>query len=71
MGTFAETAIIDCRSLFADQEKQTSVFCFRLRKTNEILRFRFPFAENKRKLPFSVSSIFLFAEFWEHGDMET
>ncbi len=31
MGTFAETAIVDYRLLFADQGKQTSVFRFRLR----------------------------------------
>jgi hypothetical protein len=28
MGTFAETVIVDCHLYFADQEKQTSVFCF-------------------------------------------
>jgi hypothetical protein len=28
MGTFAETVIVDCHLCFADQEKQTSVFCF-------------------------------------------
>jgi hypothetical protein len=28
MGTFAETVIVDCHLCFADQEKQTSGFCF-------------------------------------------
>ncbi len=41
IGTFAETANVDCRSSFADQGKQTSAFCF-------------PFAENQRKFAFSV-----------------
>jgi hypothetical protein len=27
-------------------------------KQTEVCRFRFPFAANKRKLPFSVSSVF-------------
>ncbi len=30
MGMFVETAIVDYRLSFADQGKQTSVFCFRL-----------------------------------------
>ncbi len=43
MGTFNETAVVDYRSLFANQEKQTS---------------RFPFlrAADKRKLPFLLVS---------------
>jgi hypothetical protein len=45
MGTFAETANINNRLSFADQGKQTSVF-------------RFPFATNRQKLPFSVSTVF-------------
>jgi hypothetical protein len=44
MGTSAETANVDYRSLFADHEKQTSVFC--LQQTNGSLLV-------------SVSSIFL------------
>jgi hypothetical protein len=32
MGTFAETAIIDYRLSFSGQEKQTSVFRFRLQQ---------------------------------------
>jgi hypothetical protein len=56
MGTYAETAIVDYRLSFADQEKQTFVsICS---KQIEVCRFRFPFAENRRKLPFSVSSVF-------------
>jgi hypothetical protein len=45
MGTFAETAIIDYCLLFANQEKQTSLF-------------HFPFVANRPKLPFSVSFVF-------------
>jgi hypothetical protein len=55
MGMFAEPAIIDYCLSFADQEKQTSVFCFRFQKTNGSSLFlfclhkkngscRFPFA---------------------------
>jgi hypothetical protein len=51
---------------FANQEKQTSVFCFRLQQT-EVCRFRFPFAENKWKLPFSICGI---PEMWRHGHGE-
>ncbi len=39
-------------------------------KQTEVCHFHFLFAENKWKLPFSVSS-FLVAEFLKHGDMET
>jgi hypothetical protein len=41
MGTFAETAIVDDSLSFADQEKQTSVFHFRLRQTNGSLSLSF------------------------------
>jgi hypothetical protein len=41
MGTFAGTANVDYRLLFADQGKLTYVFCF-------------PFAENKGKFAASV-----------------
>jgi hypothetical protein len=61
MGTFAETAIVDYRLLFADQGKQTFVFRFHLQQTKgslpfpfsicskqrEVCHFRFPFAANK------------------------
>jgi hypothetical protein len=56
MGTFAETAIVDCRLSFANQGKQTTVSV--RNKQMEICCFRFPFAANKRKLLFSVSSVF-------------
>jgi hypothetical protein len=39
MGMFAKTANVDYRLLFADQEKQTFVFC--LKKTNGNLLFLF------------------------------
>jgi hypothetical protein len=54
-----ETAIVDYRLSFADQGKQTSVFSVSVfSKQTEVCHFRFPFAKNKRKLPFSVSSVF-------------
>jgi hypothetical protein len=47
-------------------------------KQTEVCGFHFLFAENKRKLPFSVSSVFLLhisvnmeMETWKHGEMET
>jgi hypothetical protein len=52
MGTFAEPAIIDYYLSFADQEKQTSVFCFRFQQTNGSLPFLFSVYIKKRKLPF-------------------
>jgi hypothetical protein len=61
MGTLAQTAIVDYRLSFADQEKQTSLICFSLQQTNRkklFCRSHFPFAANKQKLPFSVSPIF-------------
>jgi hypothetical protein len=64
MGTFAETAIIDYRLSFADQGKQTSAF--HLQQTSGILPF--PFSENKKKLPLSISSIFPLQNF---GNVET
>jgi hypothetical protein len=68
MGMFAETAIVDYHLSFADQGKQTSVFCFLLQQTDGSLHFCFPFAENKSKLPFSVSSVF----YWQYyGNIES
>ncbi len=78
MGTFAETAIVHYCLWFDDQRKQTSVFCFHLRKPMEVSCFHFPFSENKWKLPFSISSDFPLRKHWDmetyrhsHGDMET
>ncbi len=51
MGKFAETAIVDYRLSYANQGKQTSIF-----------RFRFLFVADKRKSPFSVSSVKVSAE---------
>jgi hypothetical protein len=83
MGTFAETAFVDNRLSFANQEEHKSVLRFRLLKTNgsrrsplapfSVCRFRFPFAENKRKLPFSLVpfSVCRIPETWRHGDMDS
>jgi hypothetical protein len=38
MRKFVETAIIDCRLSLANQEKQTSVFRFRLQQTKEVFQ---------------------------------
>jgi hypothetical protein len=54
MGRYADTAIVDYRLSFADQGKQTFIFCFLLQQTNRSL----PFPFSKWKLPFSVSSVF-------------
>jgi hypothetical protein len=62
VGTFAETAIVDYRLSFADQGKQASVFRFLLQQTDGSLLFRFPFAESKRKLHFSVSSVSVYSK---------
>jgi hypothetical protein len=67
MGPFAETAFVDYRLSFADQEKQTFAFHFRLQETNGSLPF-FLFAANKRKLPFSINSVF---HLWNSRNMET
>jgi hypothetical protein len=53
-----KTAIVYYQLSFADQGKQTFVFRFHLQQQMELYHFCFLFAANKRKLPFSVSSIF-------------
>jgi hypothetical protein len=69
MGTFAETAIVDYRT----------VYCL---PTKENVHFPFPFAANKWKFVVSVlrlqktngscyTPFVLFGEFRKHGDMET
>jgi hypothetical protein len=50
MGTFAETAIVKYRLLFADQEKQTSVFRFSLQQTNRSLPFLFSVCRKQTKV---------------------
>jgi hypothetical protein len=76
MGTFDETAIVGYHLSFADKGKQTPVFCFCLKQTNGSSPFPFPFAENKQKLPFSISPVFRLRkhremETWRNGNMET
>jgi hypothetical protein len=48
MDTFAETAIIDYRLLFADQGKQTSVF--RLKKKQKKLKFAVSVCSKQREV---------------------
>jgi hypothetical protein len=55
MSTFAETAIVDYRLLFADQGKQTSKFHYSLQQTNGSFQFPLLFAANKWKLPIPIS----------------
>jgi hypothetical protein len=71
MGTLAESAIVDYPSSFADQEKHRPFSVSDYSKHTEVSHFHFPYTENKRKLPFSVSSIFEILETWKRGDMET
>jgi hypothetical protein len=57
MGKFSETAIVDYHLsslLTKGNELPLSVFVYS--KQWEVCRFLFPFAANKRKLPFSASS---------------
>jgi hypothetical protein len=79
MGTF-ETAIVNYHSLLADQGKLSSFSVSVYKKYTEVFHFRFPFAENKRKFPFSFSSVFnlqkyedmdMEIETWKHRDMVT
>jgi hypothetical protein len=55
----AETTNVDDRLSFADQGK-TSVFRFCRRKQTEVDHFRLPFAAKKRKLSFSVNSVYVY-----------
>ncbi len=56
---FAETAIVDqCLLIVCHTRKtQTAIFSFHLQQM-EVCCVRFPFAANKLKLPFSISSLF-------------
>jgi hypothetical protein len=66
MGKFAETAIVDNR--LPSKENERPLFVSVRSIQTEIYRFHFPFAENKRKLPFHVS--FVWRHGPGHGDME-
>jgi hypothetical protein len=50
MGTFAETAIVNYRLLFADKRKQNSVFHFRLQQTNGSLSFLFSVSSEQKQI---------------------
>jgi hypothetical protein len=63
METFAETAIIDYHLLLGTKENKLLFSVSVCSKQTEFRRLRFLFAENKRQLPFSVSSVP-----WRHGD---
>jgi hypothetical protein len=58
MGAFAEITIIDYRSLFANQGKQTSVSCFHLKQTNGSSLFPFSVCSKQTELAVSVSFVF-------------
>jgi hypothetical protein len=49
MVTFAETAIFNYRLPFADQGKQTSVFCLYLQQTNGSLPFTFSICRKQKE----------------------
>jgi hypothetical protein len=55
---FAETAIVNYRFSFANQEKQTCVLRFDLQQTNRSLPFRFFVCSKQTEVPDSVSFIF-------------
>jgi hypothetical protein len=70
--------IVDYHLIFADQGKQTSVFCSHLQQTNRSLPIRFFVCSKQMEVAFSVSFFFYFCntrnmETWRHGDggMET
>ncbi len=67
MGKFAKTSVVEYYFSFADQGKQTSVFPFPFAAKTEVCCFRFMFAANKEKLPFSICRI---PETWRHGHGE-
>jgi hypothetical protein len=56
MGMFAETA--NYRLSYPIKKNKLPFPDSVSSKQMEVCRFRFPFAANKRKLPFSVSSVF-------------
>jgi hypothetical protein len=82
MGTFAElqSLITDYRFPTKDNKRPFSVSVSS--KQTEVCRCRVPFAENKRRLPFFISSVFRFRNYgmlrhggmemdtWRHGIME-
>ncbi len=77
MGTFAETAIVDYTISLPTKETKYLFSVSVCSKQMEVCHFRFPFAENKWKLPFSVSPIFRLRNSgnmetwtWRHGGME-
>jgi hypothetical protein len=69
MGTFAETAKVDYRLSFADQGKLTSVFHFASAENKQKFAASVSICTNKRKLLFSVSSVFCIYTYilkWQH-----
>jgi hypothetical protein len=80
MGTFAETASVDYRLPLSTKENKLMFPISVCSKQTEVFRCHFSFAENKRKLPFFISSVFRLRNSrnvetwtWRHGDedMET
>jgi hypothetical protein len=78
MGTFAETASFDYRLPLSTKENKLIFSISVCSKQMEVFRCCFSFTENKRKLPFFISSVFRLrnsrnVETWRHGDegMET
>jgi hypothetical protein len=58
VGTFVETAIFGYRLSLPTKENELPLSIFVCSKEMDVCHFRFLFAANTRKSPFSVSSIF-------------
>jgi hypothetical protein len=57
MGTFDETQIVDYRLSLQTKENKFPFVVSVCGKRTEVCCYRFPFAENKWKSPFPVSSV--------------
>jgi hypothetical protein len=65
MVTFAETAIVNYRLLFADQGKQTSIFRFHVQQTNGSSLFLFSILNQTNKncrFPLASFSVYIYIE---------
>jgi hypothetical protein len=71
MGTYPETANVDYRLSFADQDKQSSVFRLRLQQINGSLPFPFSVCSRNGGFPLVPFSVCGIQETWRRGDIET
>jgi hypothetical protein len=70
MGTFAETTIDDTVYRLPTKENKLPFSVSICNKQTKVCRFRFSFAANKQKLPFSVCTR-VSDETWRHENMGT